>query len=106
MPNLMELFLSLLPSLAVLIVLILVGVYWASKLRKDVRDARESDGDLPGQIERLRLEGKLTREEYHAIQGRLKQTGAGGVSDASQEAKPPGTPRSSKLDKVQRKFGP
>lgn len=73
MPRLFEYFLSLVPWIVVLVVLVGCAAYWVQKLRRQAIGSQDNpDEEKLLDLETLRREGNLTDSEYRALRDRLQ----------------------------------
>ncbi|MGQ9503792.1 MAG: hypothetical protein ACUVQG_07730 [Thermogutta sp.] len=71
MSRLLESLLGLVPGLSVVIILVVLGVYWVQRLRRDLSNESGKNDDLHEDFLKMRREGKISEKEYQEICRRL-----------------------------------
>lgn len=72
MGRLLESFIVIVPGLFVVILLVVVGVYYLQRLRREFReDSDDGVDDLTRDFVNMRREGGITEEEFQAIRANL-----------------------------------
>lgn len=82
MSRLLESLLGILPGMFVVIFLVILGVYWVQRFRRDLNHDSHKDMDaLHQEFLKLRRDGKISDKEYQAIRGKLSSGGQPGGVD-------------------------
>lgn len=71
MSRLLESLLGLVPGLSVVIILVVLGVYWVQRLRRDLSHKSGENDDLHQEFLKMRRDGKISEKEYQEIRRRL-----------------------------------
>lgn len=68
MSRLLESLLTIVPGLFVVIFLVVFGVYWVQRLRRDLNDdSAKNTTDLHQEFLKMRRNGEISENEYQAI---------------------------------------
>lgn len=71
MSRLLESLLGLVPGLSLVIILVVLGVYWVQRIRRDLSHEFGKNDDLHDEFLKMRREGKISEKEYREIRRRL-----------------------------------